>query len=62
MGCTAFWWGIGGGMEIIMGYCSVESVGGGRTEKSYLSFSRVEYGLCTEILDSPRFLPILKGY
>ena len=29
MGCTAFWWGIGGGMEIVMGYFSVGSVGGG---------------------------------
>ena len=28
------------------------------TEERYLNFSRVAYGLCSEILDSPGFLPI----
>ena len=32
------------------------------TKKLYLSFSRVAYGLCTEMLDSSRFSPILEGY
>ena len=29
VGCAAFWRGIGGEIEIVLGYFSVESVGGG---------------------------------
>ena len=36
VGCTAFWWGIGGGMEIVVGYFSVGSVGGGSPKKASL--------------------------
>ena len=31
------------------------------TKKLYPRFSRAAYGLCTEILDSPQFSPILEG-
>ena len=31
------------------------------TEKMYLSFPRVTYGLRTEILDGPQFSPIFEG-
>ena len=34
----------------------------GMTEKMYLRFPRVAYGLCTEILDDPWVSPILEGY
>ena len=40
----------------------VKLAGKGLTEKQYLSFSKVTYALCTEILDSPRFSPISEGY
>ena len=29
MTCAAFWWGNGGGMEIVVGFFPVGSVGGG---------------------------------
>ena len=31
------------------------------TKKLHPGFSKVAYGLCTEILDNPRFFPILEG-
>ena len=32
VGCAAYWWRMGGGMEIVVGYISVGSVGGDRFE------------------------------
>ena len=42
VGCTAFWWGIGGGMEIVVGYFFVGSVGGGRSTAPFLSYNGLE--------------------
>ena len=38
VGCAAFWWGTGGGMEIVVGYFPWGSVGGGRNNPISKSF------------------------